>query len=153
MRTRRTPRLPALTVALALLSGAAGAADEAGIVKVSKGKAVVERDGQSLPATVGAKVFASDRIVTGADGAVGITLRDNTMLSAGPNSTVELRQFAYDSTTQAGAIDASVRRGTLSVISGKIAKVSPSSVRFSTPKSTLGVRGTEFVIDAGDGEI
>jgi hypothetical protein len=38
------------------------------------------------------------------------------------------------------------------VVSGKIAKQSPESVRFSTPTTTLGVRGTEFVIEAAGTE-
>ncbi len=131
---------------------AAYAADEAGVVKVSKGSAFLERAGQKLPAAVGAKVFANDRVVTGADGSVGITLRDLTLLSAGPNSMIDINKFSFDSTTHAGAIDAAVKRGTLSVVSGKIAKTSPQNVRFTTPGSELGVRGTEFIIDAGMGD-
>lgn len=136
-------------LALALASSVAVAADEAGVVKTSKGAVAVERGGQKFDAPVGTRVFASDRVLTGADGAVGITLRDNTILSAGPNSTVELNRFAFNSTTHAGTIDASVKRGTLSVISGKIAKATPEAVSFAAPGMTLGVRGTSFVIDAG----
>lgn len=137
------------TAAVALAAVPAWATDEAGTVKISKGQVFIERAQAQLPATVGTRIFASDRVRTGADGSVGITLRDNTLLSAGPNSTVELHKFSFDSTTHAGSIDASVRRGTLSVISGKIAKATPESVRFAAPGMTLGVRGTSFVIDAG----
>jgi len=41
----------------------------------------------------------------------------------------------------------SIRKGTLSVASGKIAKRTPESVDFHTPTSVLGVRGTEFIIE------
>lgn len=128
------------------------AGEVAGIIKTSKGVANIERAGQKLPASVGASVEAKDRIVTGADGAVGITLRDNTMLSAGANSVLDLNKFSFNSTTHAGVVDASIKKGTLSVISGKIAKANPDAVRFSSPSVTLGVRGTEFVLEAGDGE-
>lgn len=134
---------------LALSCLPALARDEAGVVKISKGEVLIERDSQKQPAPVGTRIFASDRVLTGANGAVGITLNDNTLLSAGPNSTVDLNKFVFDSTTHAGAIDATVRRGTLSVISGKIAKATPEAVRFSAPGMTLGVRGTSFIIDAG----
>jgi hypothetical protein len=139
------------TFAITLLLAAvpALAADQAGTVKVSTGQVSVERDKQQLPAPVGTRIFSSDRVKTGADGSIGITLRDNTLLSAGPNSTVDLNKFSFDSTTHTGTIDASVRRGTLSVISGKIAKASPEAVSFTAPGMTLGVRGTHFVIDAG----
>jgi hypothetical protein len=123
---------------------------EAGTVKTAKGTVTVERAGQKIAAAPGVKVYAADRVLTGADGAVGITLRDNTLLSAGPNSTLALDKFAFDSTTHAGTIDATLKRGTLSVVSGKIAKASPNAVTFRTPTTTLGVRGTEFVIEAAD---
>lgn len=129
----------------------AWAGEAAGIIKTSKGAASIERGGQKLAASVGVPVEVRDRIVTGADGAVGITLRDNTMLSAGPNSVLDLNKFSFNSTTHAGAVDASIKKGTLAVISGKIAKANPEAVRFSSPSVTLGVRGTEFVLEAGDG--
>lgn len=144
-------RLPLLAAAVLAAAGLVHAAEEAGTVKTSKGSATVERDGQKLPATVGTPVFASDRLVTGADGAIGVTLRDSTLLSAGPNSVVEIQRFAYNSTTNAGTLHTMVKRGTLSVVSGRIARTTPDGVRFSTPATTMGVRGTEFVIDAGDG--
>jgi hypothetical protein len=40
----------------------------------------------------------------------------------------------------------------LSVISGKIAKANPDGMVVSTPNVTLGVRGTEFMVDAGTGQ-
>ena len=135
-----------------LLGSMAWAADEAGTVKVRKGSATVERAGQKTPATVGMAILVSDRVLTGPDGAIGITLRDNTLLSAGPNSVLDINKFAFDTTTHAGVIDASIRRGTLSVISGKISKTSPDKVVFTAPGMTLAVRGTEFVIDAGQKE-
>ena len=127
-------------------------ADLAGTVKSSNGTANIERMGQKIPAQVGTAVEPGDRIVTGADGSVGITLTDNTMLSAGPNSTLDLKKYAFNTTTHAGGLDANVQRGTLSVISGKLAKANPDNGKFSSGTMTLGVRGTEFVIDAGQDE-
>jgi hypothetical protein len=125
------------------------AADDAGMIKSSKGAVWIERNGQKIPAAAGAQVVTGDCVVTGADGTVGITLRDNTLLSAGPKSTLVLNHFAYNSATHVGEIDASVKRGTLAVVSGKIAKKSPDAVQFRTPAAILGARGTEFVVDVG----
>ena len=132
--------------------GAAFANDEAGTLKTVKGAVTIERGSQRLPAAVGGSVMAKDRVMTGADSAVGITLRDNTMLSAGPNSTLSLDKFAFNPTTHAGEIDATLKRGTLAVISGKVAKSSADTVTFRTPTVSLGVRGTEFVIEAVERE-
>ncbi len=125
------------------------AAEEAGMIKNVKGTTNIERGSQKITATTGMAVFTGDQIVTGAGGSFGITLRDNTLLSAGPNSRIVINNFAFNSTTHAGAVDASIRRGTLSVVSGKIAKQSPDAVKFRTPSAILAVRGTEFVIDVG----
>jgi len=79
-------------------------------------------------------------------------LRDNTQLSAGDNSILELNTFSFNTTTHAGKLDATVKRGTLSVISGKLAKSNPDAVKFNTSAVTLGVRGTAFIIEAADRE-
>lgn len=140
-------KLFAMLLVSTMVSCLALAAEEAGTVKTAKGAVSIERGGQKLPVAVGGKVFATDRVVTGADSSVGITLRDNTLLSAGPNSVLSLDKFSFDATTHAGTVDATLKRGTLGVISGKIAKSDSDSVRFRTPTTTLGVRGTEFVIE------
>lgn len=124
----------------------------AGMIKSAKGTAAIEREGQKIPAQAGAALMASDRVMTGADGSMGITLRDETLLAVGPNSNVWLEKYAFDPTSHEGTLDATVKKGTLGVISGKLSKQSPGAVQFRTPTSILGVRGTEFVIDVKDGE-
>jgi hypothetical protein len=123
----------------------------AGMIKNSKGDVSIERAGGWIPGAVGTAVFAADRVRTGADGSVGVTLRDSTLLSAGPNSLFVLDRFAFDSTTNAGTISVGVRKGTLAVATGRIAKQTPESIDFRTPTSVIGVRGTEFAIEAGSG--
>jgi hypothetical protein len=44
-----------------------------------------------------------------------------------------------------------VRKGKLAVATGKIAGQTPESVDFRTSTAVIGVRGTEFVIEAGAG--
>lgn len=127
--------------------------DAAGIIKTSSGSVIIERAGRKSAAAPGALIMATDRIITGADGSAGITLRDETRMALGPNTKLAMEQFSFNSTTHEGKLDASVRRGTLAVVSGKIAKQAPDAVKFSTPSTVLGVRGTEFVIEVeGNGE-
>lgn len=123
------------------------------MVKVSRGQVHIEREGRRLAAPVGTPVLVADRVRTGVDGSVGIALRDNTLLSAGPVSLLVIDKFAFDQATQEGRISVGIRKGTLSVASGRIAKRTPESVDFHTPTSVLGVRGTEFVIEvSGQGD-
>jgi len=139
-----------LALGLVALCAAATAADEIGQIKVAKGLVTVDRAGQSLPGQVGMRLEAADVLKTGTDGSVGITMRDNSLLSAGPNSILSLARFEFDPTTQQGRFDAELQRGTLAVISGRIAKQSPQSMNVRTPSALLGVRGTEFVVAAGE---
>jgi hypothetical protein len=135
-----------MTAVLLCAFGAMAWASDIGQVKVMTGDVQLERDGQRLVAKVGTQVRQSDTLVTGADGTVGVTFIDNSLLSAGPNSVIAIDRFVFDSTTHAGQFDASVKKGTLAVISGKIVKQSPGAMRVRTPASIMGVRGTEFAV-------
>lgn len=127
----------------------AGAAD-IGQIKVAKGQVAIERDGRAMPATVGTRVQTSDVVKTGADGSVGITMDDDSLLSAGPNSVLSLDRYSFDPTTSKGRFDASLNKGTLAVISGRIAKQSPDAMTVRTPTAILGVRGTEFAVSVNE---
>ena len=140
---------PRCVLALAAALGLAPAfAADVGQIKVAKGQVSIERKGQSLAAQVGMALEAADVLKTGADGSVGVTMRDNSLLSAGPNSVLALERFEFDPTTSQGRFDARLQRGTLAVVSGRIAKQSPEAMTVRTPSAVLGVRGTEFVVSA-----
>lgn len=125
-------------------------ADDIAQFKVTKGTVYVERDGQRLAASVGTPLQSTDAVVTGADGSAGIAFIDNSLLSVGPNSVLAIERYAFNSTTHEGAFDTTLRKGTLSVVSGKIAKQSPDAMKIRTPSSILGVRGTEFLVQTGN---
>jgi hypothetical protein len=147
--SKSSPVRVALFVAALLIPTQLHAA-EIGRIKVAKGGVTIEREGSAAPATVGARVQTSDRIRTAADGSVGITLDDDSLLSAGPNSILSLDRYAFDPTTNQGRFDAALNKGTLAVISGRIAKQSPDAMTVRTPAVILGVRGTTFVVSAND---
>jgi hypothetical protein len=125
------------------------AAEVAGTIKSLKGQAHIVRGTQWLDVSVGTPLHAQDKLVSGHASSVGITLRDSTLLTAGANSTIELNKYAFDQNTKVGLMDTSVKRGTLAVVSGQMAKNNPEQVVFRTSTVTLGVRGTEFIIDVG----
>lgn len=137
-----------LIIAVALLGARAANADESvGMVKTFKAPAYVVRSGQELPAQVGMPVYAADRLKTGKEGALGVTLKDDTLLSSGPNSTLAVERFAFNSTSHEGGMLLSVIKGTLSMISGLIVKANPEAARIRTPQATIGIRGTELIVE------
>jgi len=140
----------ALAVTLSLGFAASVSGADICQIKVSKGQVSVERSGQAMPGTVGTRVRTADTIKTGADGSVGITMYDDSLLSAGPNSVFSLDRYLFDTTTNKGQFDMSLRKGSLAVASGRIAKESADAMTVRTPSVILGARGTEFVVKAND---
>jgi hypothetical protein len=118
----------------------------AGRVKVASGHAQIVRQGQTIDAKVGDNVFEGDSLRTGSDGRVGVTLKDNTRISLGPESEVELRRFAYSPADGRLAVVLRVVQGVAAYVSGRIAKLSPEAVRLETPMAIVGVRGTRLAI-------
>lgn len=145
-------KLSTLLFGLVLVfSGIAAAADDyAGVVKTTKGTASAERGGRQVALTPGSRVSQGDRIVTGKDGYVGITMRDDTLLTLGPGSVLSLDSYGFDPKTHDGNLLASLTRGVLSVVTGLIARRSPESFAVKTRISTMGVRGTEFIVEANE---
>lgn len=110
------------------------------------GTAYVVHEGQRTAAAVGTPVFEQDSVSTGADGRVGLTLRDDTRLSVGPQTTIEISRFVYAQSDSQFAFVLRVVRGVVAYVSGRIAKLSPDAVRLETPSAIVGVRGTRLVI-------
>ena len=137
----------ALSLAAVFVSQAAIAAQPIGQIKTETGSATVERGGVAKPAAIGDHVFQSDTIVT-ADGTLGITFVDNSMMSLGPNTRLSLDQFNFDTTTHEGVFSSSLQKGTLAVKSGQIVRQTPEAMHIRTPAALLGIRGTEVVVRA-----
>lgn len=150
-------RILLITILLASIPAVSwGAADAVrvqdviGIVRTSEGKASIHRGGDVLPAVVGTKLKTGDVLSTGPGGSVGVTLRDNSSLSIGPQSSISLKDFLFAPAEGRMSLVARLAKGTMAYMSGIIGKLSPESVRFETPVSTIGIRGTCFVINAGE---
>ncbi|HOB94019.1 MAG TPA: FecR family protein [Aquabacterium sp.] len=139
--------LPAGPAAAQAVAPAAAPAP-AGVVKRLAGTVSLERAGTRSAAAVGATVLPGDTLRTGADGAVGITLADDTLLTLGADSELVLDSFSFDSTTHDGGLLVSLWRGTVGVVTGLIGRKAPEKLRFQTRTVVLGVRGTEFIVDA-----
>jgi hypothetical protein len=138
-------RLPLALGVVAFLTTSPAAAEIARI-KQSSGIALVERNAQRLKAAPGLQLQAGDRLVTGKNGRMSLTFIDNTRFALGPNSRVSVSQFQYDRTRQKGSFITSVDRGSLAIVSGRIAKSDRDAMKVRTPNSLLGVRGTKFIV-------
>lgn len=137
----------ALCLAFLISLNSSPAFAEIARIKSSSGVAMVERGAAHLPAATGQELLAGDTLVTGKGGRISLTFIDNTRFAIGPNSRVAVSKFEYDRTRQQGAFITQVDRGSLAVVSGKIAKSGRDAMKVQTPNSLLGVRGTRFIVE------
>lgn len=127
-------------------------ADGIGKIKTMSGQVAIERSGKIITPAVGGSVYQTDKIITGKDGSVGMLFDDDSRISAGPNSVLALDKFVFDSNTNNGNFDVSMKKGTLSAISGKLTQKTPGALKVKTPAAILAVRGTEFSVKVDEPE-
>lgn len=117
-----------------------------GYVRKVERPAFVVRHGLRRTVSIGYSVFMKDLLTTGKTGAMGITFKDNTMISIGPDTEFVVDEFVYQPKDNALSFSSRMMRGTLHFVSGTIAKLSPESVSVKTPVGTIGIRGTRFLV-------
>ena len=117
-----------------------------GFVKTVAGEASVINAGKIIKAQVGTPIKTGDVLKTGAKGSLGVTFKDNTVMSFGPDTELTVDEYLYAPGKGDLKLQASMAKGTLQVVSGVIAKLKPDSVALKTPAGIIGVRGTHFAV-------
>ncbi|MDO8457358.1 MAG: FecR domain-containing protein [Burkholderiaceae bacterium] len=120
---------------------------KAGVVKVVNGDVRVRDVQGERPLKPGDPVFANDRLVSGKQGAASVVLRDGTTVVLADNSQLEIQKFAFDATTQDGNILVSLLQGSMRMLTGLIAKVNPDAIQVKTKTLSVGIRGTDFIVE------
>jgi hypothetical protein len=149
MSVLRTSGAVLIVMALTTATAAAQQPIPAGHVKIATGAAYIVRQNTTIPAKPGAPVFATDTLRTQANGAIGVTLADDTRVSLGPDSEMRLERFVFAPADGAMGMVLNFVRGVAAYVSGRMAKLAPDSVRLETPAAIVGVRGTTVAIKVG----
>jgi hypothetical protein len=146
---RRIIIYPGIAIVLFAFFASVAGADNSQVAQIKKvsGQAEIVRNGTRNAAKVGDPLYEKDTVETGADGSIGITFIDNTVMSSGPNSQIVLEDYTFNSSNFKGSMLTDMNRGTVSMISGDIARSSPGAMKVKTPTAILAVRGTRFVIE------
>ena len=125
---------------------AADASIPVATVKKINGSATVVRQGKSIPASNGLKIWEKDTLRTGRNGSIGIVFNDDTFLSLGPGSVMTIDEFVFAPKQGRFSIVIRMLKGTAAYLSGLISRLSPESAHFNTPRASIGIRGTKFVV-------
>ena len=124
-----------------------------GTVETLTGDVVAVRaDGTRVELEVGDPVFQGDIVESGAEGAIGIVLADETTFSMAENGRIVLDEMIYDAGTQEGSVSLSIVQGIFTFVSGQVAKADPDAMTVVTPVATIGIRGTQLGVTYIEGE-
>lgn len=135
---------------LAFMVAAPVSASEVGSVKNFEGRAWIIRGEEQIPAKAGASLMVNDALKTDADGAMGIILRDDTIISMGPSSQMVLAEFVFQPEEKRFGMLTRFLKGTFTYISGVMTKLDPESVKVETPVGMVAIRGTHFLLKVED---
>lgn len=140
-----------LLLPIVLFQISAGA-DEApvGFVKTVSGEASVITHAKAVKAEVGTAVFVGSTLRTGRDASLGVTFRDETLMSFGADTELTVDEYLYAPAQGRLKLGSRLARGSLNYVSGVIAKLQPEAVSVKTPSGTIGVRGTQFVVKVAE---
>jgi hypothetical protein len=124
-------------------------ADGVGIFSEVSGDTRIQRGDDYYAAAQGVEVDVDDIVETGADAAAQIEMKDGSVLKLGAGSRLLVADYRLDP-------DGNVLTAGLDVLSGwlrfAVAKLHGSGTHYdiSTPTMTIGIRGTEGVIEAAN---
>lgn len=139
-----------LATCIFLLSGAALAATPVGEVSLVIGSArVTGETGSSAAVQRGLPVFPGDRIETEDGGHVHLRFVDGAFVSVRPGSRLRIETYRYDpANPQDSAIRFQLEQGVARSITGKGGEAARERFRLNTPIAAIGVKGTDFVVQA-----
>lgn len=133
-------------VVLAAMSVSATAQNtNVGYVKTVTGDAWVTTTGQRVKALPGTEVSIGSQIKTAVGASLGVTFKDNTVMSFGPDTEMTVDAYLYAPAQGQLQLSTSLVKGSLNYVSGVIAKLKPDAVTVKTPSGIIGVRGTQFL--------
>lgn len=133
---------------LLLLLATCVSADEApiGYVKTIAGEGSVTTSGTAVKAEIGTPIHQGSILKTGAKSSMGVTLKDETVLSFGADTVFSVDEYLYAPSQGKLKLSSNLTKGSLNYVSGVIAKLQPNAVTVKTPTGMIGVRGTQFLL-------
>jgi hypothetical protein len=145
-----TAGLMALSSTLALSQTTANTAATAGIAKIVTGDVrVIDTQGER-PLKSGDAVFENTRLSAGKQSSASVVLRDGTTLVLSENSQFNVEKFTFDATTQNGSMLVNLLQGSMRMLTGLIAKLNPEAIQVKTKTLSVGIRGTDFIVNTED---
>ncbi len=122
----------------------AAAPEQAGVSAAVRGEVALTSilTAETRRPASGEQVFLGDAVTTGSQSGLQILLLDESVFTVGERAELVIDRYVYDPDRGAAALSASLLRGGLRFVSGKISDTEPENVELKLPSATIGVRGT-----------
>ena len=118
------------------------------IFKNVSGDVKIVRSGIDIVAAGGTQLMREDLVVAGPNSSGGIVFKDGTLLTVGASTEIEISRYVFQPEEVKYDFSLYLKKGSAIYSSGKLGKLSPESVNINTPRATVGVRGTRFIVKA-----
>jgi hypothetical protein len=144
--------LAALATGAARADGLAAADRPVGEVTMSVGPVMkISAQGVPEPVARGSRIMPGDRLDTAEGGHVHVRFVDGALVSVRPGSRLWVEDYKYDPQhVSMSLVRFKLEYGVARAISGAAAEGAKDRFRLNTPLVAIGVRGTDFVVRAGE---
>ena len=122
-----------------------------GNVAALKGDANILRNSKTLKIKSGMSLEVKDKIVTSSQSRVQVILKDDTVVTIGPDSSFVFDAYTFG-TKANSQVAMHIDRGFFRSVTGKIGKLAPERFKVKTVSATIGIRGTDFSALVSDNE-
>ena len=134
-----------ILLALLLAGPAMVHAAPAGEVEFAKGVGATQAvSGVPRILSQGVPIEPGDTVTMGSNSFAVLKLTDGTRMTLRPNTAIRFDQYAYKEPGKPDGFFSSLFKGGVRMVTGLIAKSSPTAARLTTPTATVGIRGTDF---------
>lgn len=150
-----TTKALALVGTLVFASFVTGGVRAAGVESVGQvlfSIGTVNLSDNTKPLKKGDAIFVGQSISTGANGHVHIRFIDDAFVSVRPNAKLTVEQYNYDPRNPSGnRVRFELSQGVARLITGKAGQAAKENFRLNTPVAAIGIRGTDFLVQAKPG--
>ncbi|MBT0883543.1 FecR family protein [Campylobacter sp. 2018MI13] len=118
-----------------------------GKIVTLRGDVVILSDNKERIAKTNDILEENDKIITKNNAKLQIKFIDNTIVTLGKNTTLNIKDYVIDG--KKSKVSLEVNNGHFKVISGNISKIARKNFEFQAKTATIGIRGTVFVGSLG----
>jgi hypothetical protein len=115
-----------------------------GKVEIAQGGVWAVRANGRVALIAGSDVFEFDVLETDASGAAVVRFVDDSLLELRGDTRIDVKEVVF--TNDRKRFNVGVMHGAARIITGVIVKQNPNGFKMTTPKSTIGIRGTILTV-------